>query len=99
MMNDVDSFFLAHFNIVASVFVFVVGYIKLVQSSKSNGEKLDTVLNKTESMQLEVSKQGVQMSNVAKDVGEIKSDIRSHDKEISTLKAELAGVRSQLKAS
>jgi hypothetical protein len=50
-------------------------------------------------MQVELSKYGMQMSSVAKDIGEIKHDTRSHDKEISALKAELAGVKSQLKAS
>ncbi len=102
MIND----FLSHFNIVVSVVLVIVGYIKLVQSSKSNGDKLDSVIAEAKNMsiaqqdiKMEVNKQGIQMSNVAKDVGEIKSDIRSHDKEINELKSELAGFRSQLKAS
>jgi peptidoglycan hydrolase CwlO-like protein len=105
-MQEVEQFFINHFSIVASLVAIIVGYIRLQQASKNNEQKLDTVITETKNvsnsqhnMQVELSKYGMQMSSVAKDIGEIKHDTRSHDKEISALKAELAGVKSQLKAS
>lgn len=106
MLTEVDNFFLAHFNIVASVVLLIVGYIKLVQSSKSNGDKLDSVITENKNiatsqqkLQLDVSNQGIQMSGVAKDITEIKHDMRSHDKEISGLSARMSAAENQLRAN
>ena len=105
-MQEIDQFFVAHFNIIAGIVLLIGGYIKLVLSSKSNGLKLDTVITETKNMtvaqqniQLEVNRQGIQMSNVEKEVLEIKNDMRSRDKEWNQLNARLAAVESQLRAS
>lgn len=96
-MQEIDQFIINHFNMAAGVFVIIAGILKLAWDSKANGTKLDTLLTKNDNMQLEVNKQSIQMAAVAKDVGEIKNDTRSHDKEISSINARLAVLENQKK--
>lgn len=105
-MHEIDQFVVSHYNIAVSILIVIGGFLKLVWQSKSNGDKLDVLLIKhdnmsatQQTMQLEVREQSMQMNAIAKDMGEIKIDTRSHEKEISSLRAEIAGVKSQLKAS
>jgi len=101
-INQFDQFFINHFNIMATVVLLIVGYVKLVLSSKSNGTKLDKVLDENKNMsnlqhtmQLDISKQSIEMSNLKREVTEIKNDMR----ELNSINVRLAAVENQLKAS
>jgi septal ring factor EnvC (AmiA/AmiB activator) len=101
-VQEIDQFIINHFNMAAGIFVILAGFLKLAWDSKSNGTKLDTLLTKNDTMstsqhqmQLELSKSSLQIAGVAKDVGEIKNDTRSHDKEISIINARLAALENQ----
>jgi hypothetical protein len=97
MINEVDGFIVSHFNLAAGIFAIVAVFLKLIWDGKSNGIKLDTVINETKNMQVEFIKYGAQVSVIAKDVTDIKHDTRSHDKEISSINARLATVEHQVK--
>jgi hypothetical protein len=99
-MHEIDQFVITHYNMAMSILVIVGAFLKLIWDGRSNSDKLDKLLIKNDSMsvaqhnmQLDLSIQGTQMAGMAKDVGEIKTDMRSHEKEISSLKAELAGIK------